>query len=85
VVLHLSQAFGSNMCIRKSKGPWKRWQMGMIPDFFVLSCFTEHGQCIVSLTALKCYINYETAAHYASKESSHDFFPKIDCNFLLLI
>lgn len=85
MVLHLRQAFGSNTCIRKSKGLWKGQQMGLFPYFFVLSCFTEHGHCTVSLIALKRYINYEAAAHYANEESSHDFFFKINCNFLLLI
>lgn len=85
MVRHLRQAFGSNTGIRESKGPWQGRQMGLFPYFVGLSCFTEHGHCMVSLTARKRYINYETAAHYANEESSHDLFFKINCNFLLLI
>lgn len=59
--------------------------MGLFPDFFVISCFTERGHCMVSLVALEQSINYETAAHYADEESGHDFFFKINCNFLLLM
>lgn len=66
-------------------GPWKRQQMGLFPDLFVLSCFTECGNCMILLIALNQYINYETAVHYANEESSHDFVFKINCNFLLLI
>lgn len=44
--------------------------------FFVLSCFTENGNHMTLLIAPKQYINYETAAHYANKERSHDYFKK---------
>lgn len=59
--------------------------MGLFPNFFVLSCFAEHGHRMLSLTALKHCINYETAAHYANEESSRDFFFKITSIFLLLL
>lgn len=65
MVLRLRQVFNSNTCTRKSEGPWKGWQTGLFPDFSVISCFTEHGHCMVSLAALEQCINYETAAHYA--------------------
>lgn len=72
-------------CTGKGKGPWKRQQMELFPAFFVLSCFTEGGNRMISLIALKRCINYVTAVHYANEESSHDFVFKISCNFLLLI
>lgn len=59
--------------------------MGLFPDFFALSCFTEHGHCMISLKALKQHMSYETAVHYANEESIHDFFFKTSYNFLLSI
>lgn len=59
--------------------------MGLFPDFFSLSCFTEHGHCMISKRALQQHTSYEIAVHYANEESIHDFFFKTNYNFILLI